>query len=1225
MAIDDPSVTPEELPPINEPAEWVEHLPALVPGVLVKSTPEGRGASNFQALVLDARTRYLKEQITQIMVQGLNVIGKLNSMAELDAIPTEDLKKGDAYFVEGSLHVWNMIEWIDSGSLLGPRGITLLGTWPDNQELPSVDANTIGDGYIWKRDLWLLVPGTGEEPRLWVSIGLEGPEGMSAYQVAKNNGFPGTQPEWLASLVGKSAYQTWRDQGNTGTQAQFLASLVGKDAYQMWLTIPENEGKSLEEFFEAFRGHQGLQWKGPWGTGLTFIMGDAVTHLGSSYISTLVGNNIGREPSPGAAGWGVLALKGDKGEPATPFSVMGSKPNVGALPRPGAATEAWYVGSKLYIWVTALDDYVDLDGIGGMSAYELAVQDGFEGTLQEWLVSLKGPDAYQVWKTKPGNEDKTIEQFFADIKGKSSYQSWLDQGNTGSEAVFVASLKSTTPGPEGPAKAPFKVMGSKGSEGLLPTPGLEDQAWFVGQNLYVWVESEQQYADIGSMGGIDAYEVAKNNGFAGTVQEWLASLKSTEKGPIGPQGRNLVVKGTVADAAALDGISNPENADAYVTRDDGHLHSYYEGAFIDLGPFRGVDGIDGKSAYQIWLDNEHSGSEIEFLTSLKGKDGIDGDDGTSVVIRGAVVTFSELPANPEEQWVYAVRDVNTLYCWITNGWVSLGSFRGENGTDGKDGSSISVIKVLTPEDSSIPDATANPNKAYISLEKRIMLSVNGEWEDAGPVGVGEQGPQGTGIKLRGIVADVSSLPNKNNVPEGDGWFTQVDKKLYVLTDGEWAGPFDITGLPGKDGEPGPEGQPGKSIAIMGHFDTLALLAAEHPTGTLGDGYLIGTGDTPRELGIWSVEDGGKWINVGVIQGPPGKQGIPGPIGIGRPGDKGPRGSAWITLPVGQDAPTAGFTGLVGDWAVSSTFKVYYKTVDKGWVYWGQLVAGDVNSPELSVGKVVRLGNEWIPLLVDEAPSMIDGALYVRALIDGSTTNEGEWVELQFPDPFDEPNADGKMYVRTRGVGQDKGTWSLLGSFISEAPADDKLYGRRKPTGETPGAWEEIPGGVADITTKDGKLYARFFATDGETPLWKEFTPLADLVTKDGKQYVRVFEPGGATPIWKEIVAPVFDRYTVKLLAATAELDLAAAQTFSFNASSARTITFKSGTVPAADRSMVVVLIINGSGSLTWPTNITWNQSTQPVLGATTTIVTLIWDGIGIGAGGRWIGSAGATI
>ena len=42
----------------------------------------------------------------------------------------------------------------------------------------------------------------------------------------------------------------------------------------------------------------------------------------------------------------------------------------------------------------------------------------------------------------------------------------------------------------------------------------------------------------------------------------------------------------------------------------------------------GVDGADGRSAYQVWLDAGNTGSVADFLLSLKGKDGKDGRDGT---------------------------------------------------------------------------------------------------------------------------------------------------------------------------------------------------------------------------------------------------------------------------------------------------------------------------------------------------------------------------------------------------------------------------------------------------------------------------------------------------------------------------------------------------------------------------------------------------------------------
>ncbi len=41
----------------------------------------------------------------------------------------------------------------------------------------------------------------------------------------------------------------------------------------------------------------------------------------------------------------------------------------------------------------------------------------------------------------------------------------------------------------------------------------------------------------------------------------------------------------------------------------------------------GRDGTDGKGAYQIWLDNGHTGTETDFLNSLKGAKGDPGKDG----------------------------------------------------------------------------------------------------------------------------------------------------------------------------------------------------------------------------------------------------------------------------------------------------------------------------------------------------------------------------------------------------------------------------------------------------------------------------------------------------------------------------------------------------------------------------------------------------------------------
>lgn len=98
-----------------------------------------------------------------------------------------------------------------------------------------------------------------------------------------------------------------------------------------------------------------------------------------------------------------------------------------------------------------------------------------------------------------------------------------------------------------------------------------------------------------------------------------------------------------------------------------------------------------------------------------------------------------------------------------------------------------------------------------------------------------------------------------------------------------------------------------------------------------------------------------------------------------------------------------------------------------------------------------------------------------------------------------------------------------------------------------------------------------------------------------------------------------DRYDVKLQALAANnIDLSVAQVFTFTMTASRTLTFSNE--PASNRAMTLVLIISGNtGSITWPGNVTWNASTAPVLGATNTVVTLVWKGNG------WIGIVGASI
>lgn len=70
----------------------------------------------------------------------------------------------------------------------------------------------------------------------------------------------------------------------------------------------------------------------------------------------------------------------------------------------------------------------------GKSAYQTAVDNGFVGTEQQWLDSLKGEKGDKGDKGDDGED------------GDSAYQTWLDNGHVGSESQFLNWLRAPISG-----------------------------------------------------------------------------------------------------------------------------------------------------------------------------------------------------------------------------------------------------------------------------------------------------------------------------------------------------------------------------------------------------------------------------------------------------------------------------------------------------------------------------------------------------------------------------------------------------------------------------------------------------------------------------------------------------------------------------------------------------------------------------------------------------------
>ena len=87
-----------------------------------------------------------------------------------------------------------------------------------------------------------------------------------------------------------------------------------------------------------------------------------------------------------------------------------------------------------------VEDFLEsLIGEPGKSTYEIWLSLGHEGTVVDFIADIEGDSAYEVW-LKAGHIG-TVTDFLDSLVGKSAYEIWLDLGHTGTEEDFIASLK----------------------------------------------------------------------------------------------------------------------------------------------------------------------------------------------------------------------------------------------------------------------------------------------------------------------------------------------------------------------------------------------------------------------------------------------------------------------------------------------------------------------------------------------------------------------------------------------------------------------------------------------------------------------------------------------------------------------------------------------------------------------------------------------------------------
>lgn len=386
---------------------------------------------------------------------------------------------------------------------------------------------------------------------------------------------------------GKSAYEIALENGYTGSKEDWLQSLKGERGLQ---GPPGPTGPQGQQGIQGIQGTEGLQ--GPRGEmGKPFSISktfktkaelEADRTVAEGEMAVVSSDNPDTDEDNGRLyvrtedGWSfLLDLSGVKGiqGPAGPIGPEGPKGEKGDTGPAGPKGDKGDTGER---------------GRDGQSAYMMANGDLEYGSVDAWIRSLKGAK---------GDKGDTGERGPIGPAGPEG-----QRGETGQQGL---------PGTQGP----IGLTGPKGDTGPQGPIGLTGPKGADGKD------------------GKSAYEIAKENGYTGTKEEWLLSLKG-ERGPAGPEGQR-----------GQDGSVGPQG----------------------IMGFQGVQGPRGEKGER--------GSPFSIDRTFRTKEELEADR-TVQEGRMAVVASS----NPDTD-----EDNGRLYVRTTEGWTFLLDLSGVKGIQGPQG------------------------------------------------------------------------------------------------------------------------------------------------------------------------------------------------------------------------------------------------------------------------------------------------------------------------------------------------------------------------------------------------------------------------------------------------------------------------------------------------------------------------------------------------------------
>lgn len=248
--------------------------------------------------------------------------------------------------------------------------------------------------------------------------------------------------------------------------------------------------------------------------------------------------------------------------------------------------------------------------------YRFLVLDNVSEFTGTWTVFFSGTSAqatgesaYQIW-LNAGNSG-TVDDFLASMKGAdgdSAYQVWLEAGNTGTVQDYIKAIT----GPKGDSQYIHMAYASDAAGSDFSSSYKPELKWFA--NIVTNSSSypdETQFAGhfykaVGDDGEplsgsyADISEVDSNNRVNISEPMWIVGIQA-------PSGNTYPMEASAGLAITGSGTSFsllPYMAYENMPTFSGTWRVYYSG------------GAAGKSVYQIWLDAGNEGSEADFIKDI---------------------------------------------------------------------------------------------------------------------------------------------------------------------------------------------------------------------------------------------------------------------------------------------------------------------------------------------------------------------------------------------------------------------------------------------------------------------------------------------------------------------------------------------------------------------------------------------------------------------------------